>query len=152
MPRQGSKPYDQGYYREIYKILLDPILQSKPPHIHPEDWFAWAFSVRDRMIERWSVREDFSMPGHFSRYYSREDALKPDGHRSIKKGMEIWTRRDTLRPMRVELEVIEKSELFFLSPNQFKMVRPHLLVCPFREWNLRHPSYYYLKPKLSRPD
>jgi hypothetical protein len=133
-PRK-RKPLREGFLKEIFEILVEPILILKPKSWHIQDWLDSIFSVKERPISRYVSTESFELIRlkKHDKELEFKDKVKTY---TVRKHASIWIRMDKDQPNRVDIEIWNgngsTTEFFQISKRQYKEIFKYLEEKPFK--------------------
>lgn len=132
---RGKKkiPYEEGSLRDLYKILVVPLLKAKKTTQDIKDFLEQMFCVDTRIILRYKVRLAFKMPGILCiTPLTSVPGLKAP---QMTSGQEVWVRNDLVLG-KIDLEFwdeeTDNTTWYRLTTREFERIQKYLKHWPFK--------------------
>lgn len=122
-----QKAIDQGYLKDLYVLLVKPLLKLKPIHATYKEWLNNVFHAQTRVIEEYKVSKSFTMPGCL--FVAGDVVIQGTGNRLIPEGAKLWVRHDTTQEDRYDVEVAHhgrQSQIFKITDMEWIKIKYNL--------------------------
>lgn len=123
-----QKAIDQGYLKDLYLLIIKPLLRLKPKYSSYKDWVNHLLHADTRSIEEYEAIEKFNIPGLL--YMAGDVVIQGVGHRVVPLGTRLWVRHDTTQEDRCDVEICvpgRSTQIFRLTDMEWLKIKNNLV-------------------------